>query len=639
MIRFLSAVFLTISTIAHCQTKSDSILVLFANSSNWDEKASLSYEFAKLNLGSSPDKCLQLYKEVELNADQVSDSSQLFNMYNIRGVIYQYRHEVDSSNMNLLKAEQIALAMEDSALLVKSTSNLAINYRNAGEYEKAIDQNLILLNYYKVQKDTMRWSGVLSEIGNSYLSLKNYGEGIRYQHKALKLARTVNYQRGIGNSSHSLAFAYEALEQLDSANYYLEKAIQAHKVTGNIFAYENCQRTLCSILNRSGATYKENLDCNSELLSIAQQTKNKEGIMLARLNMSKALNNLERFDESLEQNLQALKLAKELGDKRVLLECYESIGVKYHNLKRDRLAYDYKDSASAIEEELRQLDIQNAVLEADRKYQVAEKEKEVLKAEQEKAEAELKVSQRNLQLGLIGGGTALLLIGGGFLFYRNRKNQESQLARVRIDEQQKGLSAVIFAQEDERKRIAKDLHDGIVQQLGALKINLRSVFSKNEVEESEKIIKILDDSTSELRELSHKMMPRALGELGLVPALKEMLETSLNKSGIAHQFEHFGIDKRLEERIEIALYRIAQELINNVIKHSKATSVNIQVFKNGDNAILIVEDNGTGISKEKGGGIGLMNISSRLDVLNGKVNFEPSSDSGTLATVKIPLVS
>ena len=81
----------------------------------------------------------------------------------------------------------------------------------------------------------------------------------------------------------------------------------------------------------------------------------------------------------------------------------------------------------------------------------------------------------------------------------------------------------------------------------------------------------------------------------------------------------------------------AQELINNVIKHSKADKVNVQLLNTASNIILIVEDNGKGIDTQNGSGIGLMNISSRLDTINGKVNYEPSPESGTLATIKIPI--
>jgi len=222
-------------------------------------------------------------------------------------------------------------------------------------------------------------------------------------------------------------------------------------------------------------------------------------------------------------------------------------------------------------------------------------------------------------------------------FIKTRK--QHKLDQIRIEEQQKGLSAVIQAQEDERKRIAKDLHDGIVQQLGGLNLGLQKVFEDKETTETKKLLSILDESTKELRELSHKMMPRALVGLGLIPALKDMLENSLGNTSIKYQFEHFGITTRFNENIEISIYRIAQELVNNVIKHSNATKVNVQLFKVDNELIFIIEDNGSGMDiSQRKDGIGLMNISSRLETLNGNVNFKPSPENGTLATIKIPVL-
>ena len=155
---------------------------------------------------------------------------------------------------------------------------------------------------------------------------------------------------------------------------------------------------------------------------------------------------------------------------------------------------------------------------------------------------------------------------------------------------------------------------------------------------STQIFNHLESSTTELRSISHQMMPSALTELGIVDALSDMLHKSLDPIEIKFSFENFGIETRIKENIEITIYRVSQELINNIVKHSGANEVSVQLFKSGDNIILIIEDNGIGISKEdKPDGIGLMNISSRLDTIKGKVNFEPSPNSGTLATVKIPL--
>ena len=148
----------------------------------------------------------------------------------------------------------------------------------------------------------------------------------------------------------------------------------------------------------------------------------------------------------------------------------------------------------------------------------------------------------------------------------------------------------------------------------------------------------LERSNQDLRNISHQMMPRALSDLGIIPALEDMLENSLAYAKIKYQFEHFNINGRLPEKIEVSIYRITQELINNIIKHSNANNVNVQLFKSDESIILIVEDDGVGMNASKSGkGIGLLNISSRVDMIHGTVNFEPSPNSGTLVTVKIPL--
>ena len=204
-----------------------------------------------------------------------------------------------------------------------------------------------------------------------------------------------------------------------------------------------------------------------------------------------------------------------------------------------------------------------------------------------------------------------------------------------------GLKAMIEGQETERTRIARELHDGVVQQIGSVILKSRNILSKMnllETKESQELLRSLEDSNQDLRNISHQMMPRALKELGIIPALNDLLEGSLALSNIKYSLEHFNIDERLPQKIEITIYRITQELINNIIKHSKADEVSVQLFNTNNTVILIVEDNGVGFSSNKRKkGIGLLNISSRLDMVKGDVNFEPSPKSGTLVTIKIPL--
>ena len=253
-------------------------------------------------------------------------------------------------------------------------------------------------------------------------------------------------------------------------------------------------------------------------------------------------------------------------------------------------------------------------------------------------------------LGLIIVGIAFQIIR----YFSQRKliKKVEEMAAVRqvekekdeaiIREKQKGIESIIKAQEEERQRIAKDLHDGIVQEIGSNIIRWRNLFSsdKPKTEDADQLIDSLENSNAELRALSHQMMPKALSALGVIAAIEGLLEESLKPVEIQVEFENFGIIDRLPENMEITLYRVCQELIQNIVKHSQASQVNVQLFKVGPDVNLIVEDNGVGFDmNEINEGIGLHNIKSRLDPLDGTVNFEPSPQKGTLVTVKIPLTN
>ena len=139
--------------------------------------------------------------------------------------------------------------------------------------------------------------------------------------------------------------------------------------------------------------------------------------------------------------------------------------------------------------------------------------------------------------------------------------------------------------------------------------------------------------------ISHQMMPKALKENGLVSAIEDMLNKSLAISKVEYSFNQIGLDEgRFDEALEIGLFRITQELINNIIKHSGATKVDVQISKTQKHSVLLVEDNGKGFKfDEKRDGIGLMNMKSRANTFNGEVNYETELNKGTVATIRVPL--
>jgi signal transduction histidine kinase len=528
---------------------------------------------------------------------KLRDSLGLAKLYNKIALSFQLLGKYDSTAIYYYKSIELFdfLDLQQPVALLKN--NIAGLMMEQENYEKSLDLHLQNLTYRREVQDTMGIFQSLNGVGNAHSKLKQHDKAIKAFLEGIELAILMKNNKGISTISHNLGTIYLYINDFQNAKKYLNKAIKIRIETndhiGMLATYTSLGKYYYKIKD-----YKNGIVVLSKAKLLADQSNSP-------------------FDyEMIFQYLAELHYAIGNADS----------------------AYYYQVEYTEMRDSIRTDLVYQQVAEAEAKFQVTEKEKALLIVENEKAKVELLILEKSRQLWFSLGGVLLILLGVGFIFYRTRQQQKSKLAQIRIEEQQKGLAAVIQVQENERKRIAKDLHDGIVQQLGGLKLGLQKIFTNKETDETNKIVSVLDKSAQELRELSHKMMPRSLSELGLIPALQDMLDNSLGHANMIFQFEHFGITGRFKEYIEIAIYRIAQELINNVIKHSSAQKVNVQLFKSGDFVILIVEDDGKGMDlTNQKDGIGLMNISSRLDIINGKVNFEPSPKSGTLATVKIPI--
>ena len=208
------------------------------------------------------------------------------------------------------------------------------------------------------------------------------------------------------------------------------------------------------------------------------------------------------------------------------------------------------------------------------------------------------------------------------------------------------IKAGIEAQEKERNRFSKELHDGLGQMLTAVKLNLSALNNSN-LTESDKITymntqTILGNAIRETRNIAHNLMPKDLTELGLIPTLRDLFEKAEKTSGIKIDLTALKIADRFNDIIDLTIYRICQELLSNAIKHAACSYINVQLTKKANMLILVFKDNGNGISfntqqHKKSEGIGLKNIITRVKSLNGKLIVNSSPDQGTTFSVEIPL--
>lgn len=206
------------------------------------------------------------------------------------------------------------------------------------------------------------------------------------------------------------------------------------------------------------------------------------------------------------------------------------------------------------------------------------------------------------------------------------------------------MNAMIEGQDNERKRIARELHDSLGQNLSAAKMSLLSLDAQIKRSGLEirndlvgRMLDLINEAVEEVRNISHDLMPDLLEQFGIVSALDELSAKSSSEL-VKITFEPVDMRGRLKANVETGLYRMSQELINNALRHSMAKNIHIQLINHGDSIVLSIEDDGIGFDmKLRTKGIGLKNVESRTKLLNGSMDVESTPGEGTLVTVEIPI--
>jgi signal transduction histidine kinase len=206
------------------------------------------------------------------------------------------------------------------------------------------------------------------------------------------------------------------------------------------------------------------------------------------------------------------------------------------------------------------------------------------------------------------------------------------------------VARVVDAQELERRRLARELHDETGQALTSILLGLHAIEEARDEEQVREATARLRaqvvETLHDVRRLAVELRPKALDDFGLVPALERLVETFTEQTGIPAELETVLGDARLPGPVETALYRIVQEALTNVIKHSRATRVSVLVTRKRDSVAAVIEDDGVGFSPEdvRDGGLGLIGMRERIALLDGRLTVESAPEGGTSLVAEVPVV-
>nr|WP_295927148.1 sensor histidine kinase [uncultured Dyadobacter sp.] len=473
-------------------------------------------------------------------------------------------------------------------------------FEHANLFNKSLVYKQKALQLSRPMKDSLQLADVLTNIGGCYFNLKRYKESLAHFKEGLVVAEKIHSDIFVTQAYAGLCRTNRLLKNLDEAWIYGKKGLDLARKTGNVFLELDCLRALMFLAE----------DSNKPDLS-AQYTK--EALTIAEAN--------------------------DMTDH--LVELYEDYATDLARQNNYKAAYDYLMKYVILNDSIQGIDVQKQLQELDTKYLTAQKEKQIVTLEKEKQ------TRNTLIYGLIAGLVGLMAIA--VLVYRNiafrKRVAEQEVLQLQQEKQLVATNSILKGQEEERTRVARDLHDGLGGLLSGIKLTLNSV--KGNVilpEESARTftraLTQLDGAISEMRRVAHSMMPETLVRFGLIDALSDFCEGISESGTLKVTMQSFGFENRLDSQVEVVLYRVVQELLNNVLKYADASEAQVQLTWVENNVSVTVEDNGKGFDMknlEQNKGAGLRNVQARVDYLNGTLDIQSKPGEGTSVLVEIVL--
>ena len=575
-------------------------------------------------------------KAIELG-NKIKFSKAVAQAYNDLGIIYYDQQDFTSALSSYKKAFDIRLKLNDQKGIGALYNKMGIIYQKESKFDSALLYAQKALEIYEKLHDKIGISYSLNNIGIVNQNVGNLDEALKYQQQSILIKEEIKDKLGLAGSYVNVGNIYLLKKDVAQAKTYFEKAEAMTRQIGNPEYLSNSLNNLASLYQKTG-DYKKALPLAEESFEIRTKLEDKKGQVSCLVNMGSILTSDKQYSLAETRYLLGLKLADTLasclGEKAKLYDglsqLYEQTGDYKKSMEMARLTVKLNDSIYTD-------GMNKRFSEMETKFQTAKKDKQI---------QEQKFELTKKQYWLYGSAAfALLLLMLGYSFYRRYKlKQEKRLQQEVMKQQDIATKAIISAEENERKRIAAELHDGVGQMMSAAKMNLSAIESeiifKDQAQKNsfDKVIGMMDESCKEVRSVSHQMMPNALLKSGLATAVKEFID-KIDSRIIKINLHAEGLNERLDSDVETVLYRVIQECVNNVIKHSGANNLDISLIKDADGIAATVEDNGRGFDtkdKQKFEGIGLKNISSRVSFLKGTVDFDSSPGKGTLVAIHVP---
>lgn len=555
-------------------------------------------------------------------------------IYNNLSICYQNKKDYNEANYYLLlfKAELNNIPSPlyniqergHKKLLVQKYNYRAIDYYEAGNYDSATIWYVKTINAVGQADSSTYNTLVASYAGCGAIAgrLMNEGRALSY----FNHAETIADQYG-DSSLLVMVLSNKATVFMQEKNYPLaiataQKGWNIAQRIGKSTHTTGLTSTIAISLIKQGKP-EEALPYGKIALQLATERHTEEDQISAHYVLGFNYVELREYQQAEKHLLAGLHLALSKGQLDNITNAYSQLAAAYEGMGQYEKALQYQKKYTAIRDSLLGHENAERIAEVETRYHVAQKNKELEQKDKALLQNELKIaSQRKQQYLWIGITTVSVLVLLGLLHRRRYKAQLNE------------LRATIAGEEKERTRLARELHDGIVSRLSIIKMNFSALplqyKNLSETGEFQEIVNQLEQSISELRNTSHNLLPEILQRAGLVESLRIYCDKIRKIALLDIEFQLVGEFPILTDEFQLNIYRIIQELVNNIIKHSNASHALIQFQVREEWLIITIDDDGNRNNipnTATSTGIGLQNLHDRVRLLNGTVEMEHNSSS------------
>ena len=643
---FLLLVFSLINNQLSSTSKIDSLLHVLSKTKQDTNRIKLLFEIGKEYINANqPDNA---FTYIEQNKKLIESSKAEKFEYDLNyDYVAVYHAFADYKKALEYVFKTIEIARKNKNVFQKADSYRALFniYYNLGENEKAIKYALYAIHLGDSIGDTLNVPINYGNLTRIYNDLGQFKKAIYYGEKGIASGKKYNNIKGLLICLNNTGLAYRNIDENKKAEQIFKEQLELAKNNNFPRSASKALINLCMLYAQTTRTenlgeYVSKLNdfvINNNDVRLSPVDKGYQNLVNGYYHLYK-----KEFEKANGFIVGGIKSAIEdndlnhQGDFYLLkIKLYYALG-NFSEAEKFNLKYD------SVQRLITDKELSMYMLDLEKKYDTEKKEQQII------FQNDMLEKRRILITVLIISLIGILITGLlAFRYYRLKQiNQNQKINQLETEKQLMASELIIKGEEQERSRIAKDLHDGLGGMLSGIKYSLYNmkgnlIMTSENALAFEKSIDMLDNSIQEMRRIAHNMMPEALVRFGLDVALRDFCTDIVQKNAMKIVYQSYGLkDIDIDQNKSIIIYRIVQELVNNGLKHSHGSEILVQLMLDNPKLTITVEDNGNGFDTQKiyqTKGIGWSNIQNRVDFLKGKIDINSKIEEGTSVLIELSI--